>query len=144
MKGVYVLIIKLSDATNITVGKLGKLYFRKGFYTYVGSALGKAGFKRVTRHFKTSEGINNKRKWHIDYLLPYSKIICAVLLPTHENLECIIASSIKEFSDEIYGFGCSDCSCSSHLFFTDTDFRNKIINTCISLVNESIIIHMHV
>jgi len=108
MKGIYVLIIKLNNNINITVGKLGKLHFRKGFYAYIGSALGKAGFKRVTRHFKVASGINNIRKWHIDYLLPHSKIICAVLLPTHEALECTLASSIKEFSDEIHGFGCSD------------------------------------
>lgn len=66
-KGVYVLILKLEEDSEIQIGRLGKLHFRNGFYAYIGSALG-GGFKRVDRHINVSKGINHTKKWHIDYL----------------------------------------------------------------------------
>lgn len=140
MKGVYVLVLKLHSDTDITVGRLGLLYFKKGFYAYVGSALGRGGFKRVTRHFDVASGRNSARKWHIDYLLPYSEVICALLLPGNEDIECTVAKTLGKFSG-VSGFGCSDCSCSTHLIFAEVDFKDHIINTCNRITgNESIII----
>ncbi|KCZ71196.1 hypothetical protein ANME2D_03231 [Candidatus Methanoperedens nitroreducens] len=144
MKGAYVLILRLDNDVDIQVGKLGEFKFKKGFYAYVGSAHGTGGFKRVTRHLNVSSGINSTRKWHIDYLLPYSGVVCAVLLPTNNDIECPVAKSIGEFCSEIPGFGCSDCSCPSHLFFTESDLKDRIINTCNKLIeNESIIISQY-
>ena len=61
-KGVYVLIIHLSQERDIVVGKLGELSFKKGYYAYVGSALG--GLEgRIKRHFRKEK----KAHWHIDY-----------------------------------------------------------------------------
>jgi len=141
MKGVYVLILKLDNDVNIKVGKLGNLHFKKGYYAYVGSALGAGGFKRVSRHFDVASGKNRTRKWHIDYLLPYSKVVCALLLSTDEALECIVAEALGQISAEIPGFGCTDCSCSTHLLFSEKDFKDRIIEACNKLTgNESIII----
>ncbi len=140
MKGAYILIMELDSDADIHVGKLGTLNFKKGFYAYVGSARGRGGFKRVVRHFNVAEGKNRTRKWHIDYLLPHSKVVCAVLLPADTDIECAIANSLCEFS-KISGFGCTDCSCPAHLFFSCKDLKNRVIDSCNKLIeNESIII----
>lgn len=142
MKGIYVLILRLHIDLDITIGKLGIINFKSGYYYYIGSALGTGRFKRVTRHFNVASGKNLTRKWHIDYLLPHSDVICALLLPTNESLECRIAEELKRYSDIIPGFGCSDCTCKTHLFFSDMDIRKVIIDTANKLTgNESIIIY---
>jgi Uri superfamily endonuclease len=142
MKGIYILILRMKESKDIRVGKLGRLHFRRGYYSYVGSAQGSGGEKRITRHFNVAYGKNTTRKWHIDYLMPHSEVLCAVFLPTSEALECTVAESL-EF-EGIPGFGCSDCTCRSHLFFSREDFSNDIITTLNSLTeNESIIIHPH-
>ena len=144
MKGVYVLVLKLDRDTKIHTGSLGELHLKRGFYAYVGSALGAGGFKRVTRHFNVASGRNPARKWHIDHLLPCSEVVCTVLMPTEEALECKVAKTLGEFSEGIEGFGCTDCGCSSHLFFSEADFRDNITWACSKLTgNESIIINPH-
>ena len=64
MRGIYLLLISLSKDTNITIGSLGKLSFKRGNYAYVGSSQNSIE-KRIERH------ISNKKKihWHIDYFL---------------------------------------------------------------------------
>lgn len=144
MKGAYVLILMLGRDKDILVGKLGRLHFKKGFYAYSGSARGQGGFKRVERHFDVAEGFNKTRKWHIDYLLPCSEVVCAVLMPEYK-FECKAAETLREFSSGIRGFGCSDCSCPSHLFFACEDLKNNVIDACNKLTgNESIIISPHI
>ncbi len=144
MKGVYVLFLRLDREKYIQVGKLGKLHFKKGFYAYIGSARGAGGFKRVTRHFNVASGMNSTRRWHIDYFLPHSDIILAALSPTPQDLECTISKSLSDFCG-IPGFGCSDCNCTSHLFYSDVDFERIIIDTCNRITgNESIIIRPHI
>ncbi|VVB89654.1 Uncharacterised protein [uncultured archaeon] len=119
MKGVYILILKLDNNAGIKIGKLGNLNFKNGYYAYIGSALGTGGFKRVTRHFNVASGKNRTRKWHIDYLLPHSSVVCAVLLPTGEALECAVARTLAKFADRVPGFGCTDCSCPTHLLYSE-------------------------
>ncbi len=178
MKGVYVLILRLDNDRDILVGKLGELHFKKGFYAYIGSAMGRGGFKRVTRHFNVAQGKNSTRKWHIDYLLPHSEVICAVFSPTDEAIECVVAKILGEktlrkfyqkplrrftsqtrmptgirgycasrsfgFSPAIPGFGCSDCSCETHLFFTGKNISGDAADACRGVSgNESIIINPH-
>ncbi len=178
MKGVYVLILRMTDSKDIRVGKLGRLHFRRGYYSYVGSAQGSGGFKRVKRHFNVARGKNTTRKWHIDYILPHSEVICAVFSPTDEAIECVVAKLIGEktlrkfyqkplrrftsqtrmpagirgycasrsfgFSAAIQGFGCSDCSCESHLFFTGGNIMGEASGICRGVSgNESIIIYPH-
>jgi Uri superfamily endonuclease len=143
MRGAYVLVLKLEIDSNIPVGKLGDVHFQRGYYAYVGSAMG--GFMRVRRHFKVASGINTTRRWHIDYLLPRSSVLFAVLLPSDDAIECLLARSIGELGRGIPGFGCSDCKCSSHLIFSKKDLRYRVINACNKLNrNESIIIRSDV
>jgi len=133
MKGVYILILKLYDDTDIQIGKLGKLHFKKGFYAYIGSALGTGGFKRVKRHFNVATGRNTTRKWHIDYFLPKSKIVNAILIPTESALECTLARGLRKLSgiSIVPGFGCTDCRCTTHLIYSENEFiKNQIIAIC--------------
>jgi Uri superfamily endonuclease len=64
MKGIYVLVIKVTTLINLKVGALGKLVFPDGMYAYVGSAQNSIE-TRVKRHLRKEKSLF----WHIDYLL---------------------------------------------------------------------------
>jgi len=115
-KGIYCLILSNPDCS-IKVGALGEISFRPGYHIYVGSARGAGGFARVRRHIQLAKHKNKAPRWHIDYLLLNEKfslrdIICA---ETTLNLECMLARLMP--GEPVTGFGCSDCNCTSHLFF---------------------------
>ena len=117
-KGVYCLIIHVSDGCCIGVGARGRLEFRAGFYVYVGSALNSLS-KRVCRHLSSKK----KKHWHVDYLLlnKNSKIEQVIYTNCDEKIECSIAHHINDGSlDYIDAFGCSDCNCVSHLYYFDS------------------------
>lgn len=113
MKGVYVLIISMSRSVWIRVGSLGRIRFYKGLYAYVGSAQNSLE-KRVARH----KSRNKKTFWHIDYMLKSDKARILKIFHKKANKmeECRIAGFLKKSEFQIPGFGCSDCSCQSHLF----------------------------
>ena len=113
LKGVYVLIIQVGEDTEVDVGALGRIAFRKGLYAYVGSAQTNLE-KRINRHLR-----KKKRKfWHIDYLLDNNaiKIANVFFKQATKAEECRIAKVIGERGEPIADFGCSDCKCKSHLF----------------------------
>lgn len=115
-RGIYTLIIKLDKDVEIEIGKLGLLKFKKGYYSYTGSAQGKAGFKRVNRHLTSDK----KKKWHIDYLLQYAEIVEVFKLETRKReRECEIAAEIGRKFEAIKGFGSSDCRCKAHLHYSN-------------------------
>jgi len=139
------LILRMTEIKDICIGKLGCFHFRIGYYAYVGSARGKGGFKRVTRHFDVFSGKNKTRKWHIDHLLPYSEAVHAVLVPANDDIECSLAVALGTFMEGIRGFGCSDCDCDTHLYFSDIDLQERIIDTCRTITgNESIIMNPNI
>lgn len=122
MKGSYILVVFLGIEKEIKIGSLGNLLFFKGYYLYVGSAMGHAGsstlLSRIRRHLlnKTKKKIH----WHIDYLLADENALISkiYLIPTTIPLECIIARELFECCDNfIENFGSSDCNCISHLFY---------------------------
>ena len=120
-RGVYVLILEVSRETEIEVGRAKRsICFKRGFYAYVGSAL--SGFEhRIQRHLRSSHGETKKKHWHIDFLLasPAVRIVAIILAQTKERKECEIASHLLRNGLEfVRGFGCSDCGCESHLFFS--------------------------
>ncbi len=125
MKGTYILIIFVNKPCDIIIGALGKIRFDKGYYFYVGSAMGEKGstslIGRVKRH--VSESKQKKIRWHIDYFLKYhsSKIQSILLVPSTTRYECTLANSLLETADcYIKDFGSSDCHCLSHLFYFHT------------------------
>ena len=115
-KGVYCLILK-NKASIVKTGALGEILYRDGWHVYVGSALGPGGLLRVARHIRCTRGMQKKPRWHIDYLLahPSFELTHAVCAHTEDDLECRIAAGLA--GDSVYGFGSSDCSCPSHLFY---------------------------
>jgi Uri superfamily endonuclease len=122
MKGTYILVIFLNNDAIIRIGALGEINFRKGYFIYVGSAMGNIGSStlrnRVKRHFSDSK--NKKIYWHIDYFLNNKNSIITriFLIPSTIRFECIIANNLSKCADSfIQNFGSSDCKCNSHLFY---------------------------
>lgn len=113
LKGIYVLVIQVSEDAIVDVGALGKLAFKKGLYAYVGSAQNNLE-QRVKRHLKKEK----RRFWHIDYLLENdaTKVIEVFHTQAEKTEECAIAGVIGERGEPVDDFGSSDCSCKSHLF----------------------------
>lgn len=117
--GTYILILQSQLNQSIQIGRWGWLDVVPGYYLYVGSAFGSGGVRaRVSRHFR----LTKKLHWHIDYLR-------AVLTPAEAwvsyaatRLEHQWAKSLHSSHTmaAVHGFGCSDCSCDSHLFYSPT------------------------
>ncbi len=122
------LLIQLTEEQTITTGRLKATYFPRGYYAYVGSAMG--GFKsRLNHHLKS----NKKLHWHIDYLLEKASIIDMILCETNDRVECTIAQALTGQFDSIPSFGSSDCKCRSHLFFATDKMKPTIMATLSSL-----------
>ena len=112
-KGTYVILIALGSDAEIRVGALGTFHFCKGTYCYVGSALGGLD-PRVKRHLRKEKVL----KWHADYLTSEAEGLEAYISYPDYIPECELARIASECGMEpsIKGFGCSDCSCDTHLF----------------------------
>ncbi|MDK2791111.1 MAG: endonuclease [Methanothermococcus sp.] len=113
-RGTYVLKIKLNSSKNITFKKNRETQkFKKGYYFYVGSAMGSSVnlYNRINRHLSKEKN----KHWHIDYLLEFGNI--KEIYISKEECECETAKELSRFLDPIKGFGCSDCKCESHLFY---------------------------
>jgi Uri superfamily endonuclease len=125
-KGVYCLVFENHECT-VRVGALGNLTFRAGWHIYVGSALGSGGLKRLQRHILIAQLRDKQPKWHVDYLLtsPCFSLVYAVFAVTADRLECRLARELNEGG--IPKFGCSDCSCTSHLLYRQGDPKQEIL-----------------
>jgi Uri superfamily endonuclease len=113
LKGVYVLVVQVDEDTDVNVGAIGRLTFKKGLYAYVGSAQNNLE-QRVKRHIRKGK----RRFWHVDYLLgnEATKVIEVLYEQADKTEECAIAKVIGERGEPVDGFGSSDCNCKSHLF----------------------------
>lgn len=115
MKGTHCLIISMKKSEKLDIGHLHNMHkYRKGYYVYIGSAMNSL-VPRLNRHLSDEK----KMHWHIDYLLksPDCHIRDILFNISEERIECDLAESISKDGEEIPGFGCSDCSCSSHLIY---------------------------
>lgn len=128
MKGTYILVIFLNNSNKIQIGRLGNLFFKKGMYYYIGSAMGKRGSStlenRVKRHLSLPKQKN--KHWHIDYLLENKEVslIKLYLIPNKQKLECMLAQELLNISDGfIDKFGSSDCRCQSHLIYFNDKWK---------------------
>lgn len=72
---------------------------------------------RLERHIALARNRNRRPKWHVDYLLmsDHFPLRYAVSAKTTQPLECSLAAAIG--GEHVPDFGCSDCTCESHLFF---------------------------
>ncbi len=104
----YVAVFRCDRSLEVEVGALGVLRLKPGYYYYVGSA--KSGMHRVLRHFRKGK----KKRWHIDYLSEILEAVGAIIVGL---AECELAACFADF-ESIPRFGCSDCGCESHLFYS--------------------------
>jgi Uri superfamily endonuclease len=113
--GTYVLVIRMLRDTDVAVGRLGVVTFARGYYCYVGSALGPGGWRaRLARHLRQGK----KPHWHIDYLLGEALPIETWAASSAARLECTWARALLQLpgaTPPIRGFGSSDCQCPAHL-----------------------------
>ncbi len=139
-KGCYIVILRLENDSEIEIGGLGNIFFRKGYYLYAGSAK-KALTKRIERHQRSRKNLF----WHIDYLREKTSFYKGLPIRTSDDIECALASDMAKIADwSVPGFGCSDCSCRSHLFgmvkdpVKSSDFIEMLYNYRIKSVEEEL------
>ncbi len=127
--GTYVLMVSLPDGQSIQVGRLARIHFISGTYAYVGSARGPGGLSaRLGRHLR---GIK-KKHWHIDYLLPHVRVESVWMRSGRQSLEHQWAATLERQTGtvgSVKGFGCSDCTCYSHLFHFNSMPSARIMGT---------------
>lgn len=115
------LVMDLGHDASIMVGKKGFIDFQKGCYVYVGSALNGLE-QRIQRHLRS----HKKMHWHVDYFLPFTSILAVFSKESTRREECRVARLFDRYFLSVPGFGCSDCSCKSHLFIGFFDVIRKV------------------
>jgi Uri superfamily endonuclease len=144
-KGVYCLIFK-NKPSKVTTGKLGDISFKEGYHVYVGSALGPGGLKRVKRHISLSKNRDKNPRWHIDYLhvSQYFELVATICAITDKKYECLVAQKLIQNNwNYIPDFGCSDCSCPSHLFYRKSNPIDEIKHLFLEFGFEPYINHLN-
>jgi Uri superfamily endonuclease len=109
-----VLILELSHAATVRVGRLGCFQFAAGWYAYVGSARGPGGLAaRVIRHLCSPKPLH----WHIDYLREYAQPVEIWYAIGAQRRECAWAQVVLGLGAfiPVPRFGASDCRCPTHL-----------------------------
>lgn len=114
--GAYVVVMQSVRAVPVAVGRWGVLELQRGCYCYVGSALGPGGVAaRVSRHCRRDKAL----RWHIDHLREHVTPLeawCCYAPGTLEHAWATALGARPDFTG-VPGFGCSDCTCATHLFF---------------------------
>jgi Uri superfamily endonuclease len=115
--GTYALILEARSVFELTVGKLGRLSGRPGYYVYVGSAFGPGGVKARLKHHRQSA---LQPHWHIDYLrlqLPFNEVWYTHDLHKRECEWAKLMAGMPGAKVPFAGFGASDCTCTAHLIY---------------------------
>lgn len=115
----YLLLLELRRGRILRIGELGRrLAFPRGFYLYVGSAQRNLP-QRLARHLCHEKALH----WHIDYLLTCARICSIYSYEAPREWECRLSQRIaglKGVRVALKGFGSSDCSCQTHLYYSPT------------------------
>ncbi len=115
--GTYALILSSMVDRPLQIGRLGQLHVRRGFYVYIGSAFRPGGVRaRVSHHRKPPA----RPHWHIDYLRAITQleeIWVTYDLIRQEHQWADLFRRMQGASIPLAGFGASDCTCESHLYF---------------------------
>ena len=115
--GTYVLVLRSDSGRQTQIGKWGMLDIRPGYYLYVGSAFGPGGLPaRVARHCRQEKS----RRWHVDYLREFAmpESVWYSYGPDRYEHEWATALAKMDGMNPVKGFGCSDCRCGAHLFYS--------------------------
>ncbi len=133
MRGIYFLLLRLKEPVIKKVGALGEIEFEDGRYIYVGSAQNSLE-GRISRHLRSKKN----KHWHIDYLLEDAEIEEVLAFEMESKMECVSADFMEREFNKIDDFGCSDCDCDSHLFFSKKTFE-ELIDKIIKEIDEEVI-----
>ncbi len=121
-RGAYLLLMRVGGPKRIRVGRLGKLDFQAGWYVYVGSA-GRGLSARLARHLRKRKRFH----WHVDFLRQQAVEVLGLPIRSSRREECAVAEALSAILvPHSPGFGCSDCSCRTHLFLSaETPLHNR-------------------
>ena len=124
-KGCYCLVFE-NPACTVRIGALGPVPFPAGWHIYIGSALGSGGLARLSRHIALSRSKDRAPTWHVDHLSTDNRFALRYTIHavTGDRFECRLAGALG--APGIPGFGCSDCTCPSHLLSRAKDPRQEI------------------
>jgi Uri superfamily endonuclease len=115
--GTYALILACLREKRLRIGKLGEIHLQPGYFVYLGSAFGPGGLAaRLSHHRRPIV----RPHWHIDYLRPatvLTEIWFTCDPSSREHLWADLIAHIKHGFILLPGFGSTDCTCRSHLFF---------------------------
>jgi Uri superfamily endonuclease len=115
--GTYALILSCTSSARIQIGCLGLMQLQRGYYVYLGSALGLGGLRaRIAHHQKLSA----RPHWHIDHLRAHTQIHCVWFSydgRRREHQWAGVMWTMRGAKIPLLGFGASDCDCRSHLYF---------------------------
>ncbi len=107
----YLMVFELVREFRGVIGILGHVRLSPGFYVYVGSAR-KGALIRLRRYCSKSFA---KPRWHIDYLLEFSKIDrFYIVFNAHESELAALLSGTLDVA--IPRFGATDTRNTTHLF----------------------------
>ena len=133
--GTYILILRIDNTRDIEIGRIGKHTVKKGYYFYAGSAFGPGGIRaRISRHLR----VDKTKRWHIDYIRDAGSVVSALVNYGKKKKECTWASKMnlsQITTTPILNFGSSDCSCKSHLFYSEKRINIEKLR---SLLGESV------
>ena len=119
--GSYVLLMPSPAEGNCRVGKRLSMSLQKGWYAYVGSALGPGGLRaRLAHHLRPVADRTSRLHWHIDYLREHLAVNEVWIIESREHLEHDWAQGFVALPGTVIpgpGLGASDCACPSHLFY---------------------------
>lgn len=111
--GTYLLLIRIDQAVQLDVGRLGRVAFAAGWYVYIGSALGGLG-ARLRRHVRAAK----RPHWHVDAVRAAGVLTTIVCRTGPDRRECetaTIVAGLPGGTRPVPRFGSSDCRCRSHL-----------------------------
>lgn len=117
-RGTYVLLLAASAPVCLPIGKLGTLQGQPGYYLYIGSAFGPGGVHaRVAHHRRRTL----RPHWHIDSLRAVTTL--EEVWYTHDTVRrehqwAALMAGMPGVTMPLPGFGASDCTCVTHLFWS--------------------------
>jgi Uri superfamily endonuclease len=100
--GAYGVLFKLDRDFTLATSRLGEIFYPRGWYVYVGSAMG-----GISGRLKHHLGPHTRIFWHIDYILPQGNLISVVVGETDQRVECQL--------DRYQGFRCQGRCHSGHM-----------------------------
>ncbi|MGA7799988.1 MAG: GIY-YIG nuclease family protein, partial [Gammaproteobacteria bacterium] len=139
--GTYVLVLRADRCAALPVGRLGTLQVRRGYYLYVGSALGPGGLRaRLGHHLRHAA----RPRWHIDYLrgmLAVREIWYTCDPRRWESAWAQVLAGLPGMSVPLAGFGASDCPGENHLFHSPRRPALARLSACAGAADRGFVVH---